>query len=70
MNSNAEGYSTVSGKVRSPGGLVQGEECWRQSLKGCLKTSYKGTSVACQGVQEATTPRKNMTKPTTVLWAN
>ena len=36
VTGNVEGHSMVSGK------LVQGEECGGQSLKGCLKTAYKG----------------------------
>lgn len=49
-NGSVEGYGMVGGKVRSPVGLVQGEEGWRQSLKGCLKAAYKGTCVLYQVV--------------------
>lgn len=43
-----EGYGIASGRVRSLVGLVQGKEWWRQSLKGCFKTVYKGTCAPCQ----------------------
>ena len=43
MNGNVEGHCMVSGNMRSPMGLVQGEEWWYgQSLKGSLKAVYKG----------------------------
>lgn len=47
-NGEVEGYGIASGRVRSLVGLVQGKEWWRQSLKGCFKTVYKGTCAPCQ----------------------
>lgn len=41
VNGNVQGHCMVSGKMRSPMGLVQGEKWCGQSLKGSLKTVYK-----------------------------